>query len=272
MADIQNTNSSTLSVINSKSGIINTYDLTLAVYNKPADYMHTFQAFADAVMRQLARVEVTQAYTLAVVRGVIDNPKLTTWYFTLDGHDFYVLKLGTKGKTLIFDLSTGQWAWWSGNGVRWRTTTGLNWRSSGKIPSISGSNIIAGDDSSGTLWVLDPEKKNDDTLGTVPTTFPRVATGQMVTNERNFIPVYYVAATVTRGYPESSTNSVTLQYSDDQGRSFVIADEPQVMRQDDADQELIWRSLGQVKAPGRLFQIKDDGAFARLDYMHVNDD
>ena len=53
-------------------------------------------------------IEVSQARTLGVVRGRIGNPKLRVWTFSLDGHDFYVLRLGDS-ETLVYDLYSEQW-------------------------------------------------------------------------------------------------------------------------------------------------------------------
>src|SRR3546814_3373990 len=94
--------------------------------------------------------------------------------------------------TLIYDLSTGQWAWWTtGDRNSWRANVGLNWRSAGSIPDIYGSNIIIGDDNYGILWVLDPSQGTDDDLiDDTDHTFPRVATGQLTTTGRNYQPIY----------------------------------------------------------------------------------
>jgi len=36
-------------------------------------------------------------------------------------------------------------------------------------------------------------------------------------------------------------------------------------------QEFAWRSLGKIGAPGRLFQLVDYGAFARIDELDIDD-
>lgn len=247
---------------------------TVVVYNVPADRINVTFGGVNAVFRQPSqRLKATQGRVIAVCRGRIDNVKLRAWTFTLDGHDFYILKLGTSGKTLVFDLSTGQWSsWTSGGSSNWRVSVGMNWRSAGTIPSNYGSNVVVGDDSSGVLWVLDPESGVDDSLLTdnkIP--FPRVATGQVITRARSFLPVYSVYLTASLGEPALPENSVSLEYSDDQGKTYTLADKPITIIEGDYAQEITWRSLGQIRAPGRLFRITDNGSFARIDGLNINE-
>jgi hypothetical protein len=263
-----------LAAIRAATTNINAPQFQLMVpYNVPADSIKGTFAGINVPYRRIAQeIDVTQSTMMVVTRGKIDNPKLISWGYTMDGHDMYVLKLGTEGKTLVYDISTGQWAWWSSiDSLRWRASCGMNWASSYNIPSTYGSNVIVGDDSYGILWVLDPEKGLDDTLlSTDEVTFPRVATGQMITRDRNFLPVFSVNLTASLGSPALTDNLVTLEYSDDQGHSYVTADEPQVVYTTNYDQDLCWYSLGLVRAPGRIFRITDNGAFARIDGLDVN--
>ncbi len=257
----------------------NTTDLNLpqanfmVPYNVPADAINSTFAGINVPYRRIAQeIDVTQSNMMVVTRGKITNPKIIAWAYTLDGHDYYVLKLGTEAKTLVFDISTGMWSWWSGPDTpRWRANCGMNWRSSGNIPSIYGSNVVVGDDSYGVLWVLDPEKGLDDhLLSEAEVTFPRVATGQMITRDRNFLPIYTVNLTASLGAPALTGNTVTLEYSDDQGNTYVTADEPQIAVAGNYEQDFMWMSLGLVRSPGRLFRISDDGAFARIDGLDIN--
>lgn len=263
-----------LVVQNSSTTIRATGGAALAVYNIPTPRLKTSQANVSVVYRWTAQsMKVTQAFALAVVRGTISNPTMRSWCFTLDGHDFWVLKLGTSFKTLVFDLTTGQWAHWATEGsTGWRASLGFNWRSSDNIAAIYGSNVVVGDDSAGALWVLDPEYAFDDSLfvGEEPSTFTRVATGQVPATGRNYQPVYSVNLSASFGSPASETSTVTLTYSDDQGNTYTTADAPIISELGNYDQEFTWRSLGVFRSPGRLFKITDDGAFARIDSMDVN--
>lgn len=198
---------------------------------------------------------------------MIDDPTIKSWGFTLDGHDFYLIRLGHEGKTLVYDVSTGQWAWWCTDGrSSFRVQEGKNWVSSGGLAGAYGSNIIAGDDTTGDLWVLDPDSFLDDELP-----FTREATAQMITEGRKPLQIYSVYLTSSIGDPDVEDNIVTLSYSDDLGHTYITADAPQVSISE-YDQEFAWRSLGQATAPGRLFKLRDTGSFARINVLHVNEE
>ena len=242
----------------------------LAVYNFPSDEIEVSQSrVLLPVVRNLS-VETSQARVLAAVRGRVYNPKLRAWNFTLDGHDFYVLRLG-EDKTLVYDLSTQQWSHWStGDFQFWRLTVGMNWESSGHNAYLNGSNIVAGDDTFGLLWFLDPLQGYDQSPidKTVVRKFPRVASAQMITRARETIPVFQVYLTADLGSPEVEDASAELSYSDDQGHSYVSAGSIEV-EPDNYAQEFAWRSLGLITAPGRIFKLSDDGAFARIDGLEI---
>jgi len=245
-----------------------------AVYNIPTPYIRSTAASIDVVYRWTAQeIQTTQSYTLAVVRGTISNPALRSWYYTLDGHDFYVLKLGTKFKTLVYDLETGKWSYFNTAGQSaWRASIGMNWRSSGSIGGVYGSNVVVGDDSTGILWVLDPTYGLDDNLedDQPAGTFERIATGQMVQRGRQHSPVYSVDLTASTGSPAQSDMTISLSYSDDNGNSYVVADDVKTAITGDYNQDITWYSLGLIKYPGRLFRLTDDGAVARIDSLDVN--
>ena len=246
----------------------------VVVYNIPADNIRGTASLVTVPYTRISQsMQVTSGTVMAVTSGRIDNPRLNSWSYTLDGHDYYILRLGTQRKTLVFDLSTRQWSWWaSKDSPRWRPSCGIAWRSSAGLSGIYGSQVVVGDDSSGILWVLDPEAATDDALfGNNDQTFDRVATGQMTATSRQAVPVYSVDLLASFGKPGVAANTVKLEYSDDQGNTYVTADQPMVSEEGSYDQEFIWRSLGQVRSPGRLFRITDDGAFARIDSLSVNE-
>lgn len=253
--------------------LLATKSTALTVYNIPTENIRATKALVFSVETESPEMTATKATVLAVIRGRIDNPKLVSWAYTLDGHDYYVLRLGSEGKTLVFDLATGQWSWFSTDGTqRWRPNIGMNWISSGNLPATYGSNVIVGDDSYGALYILDPEKGMDDQLLVdEERSFPRVATGQMVSKDRNFIPIFSVDLSASFGMPVLEDNTVSLEYSDDAGHTYVNADATFTAVEGDYNQEFTWRSLGRAGPPGRLFRITDDGAFARIDALTVNE-
>lgn len=243
----------------------------MVLYNLPAEELRASQAVVGALYDASLNVRAAQAKVLVLYSGRVDTPKLKTMGFNLDAHTFYVIRLGSSRKTLVYDKYTDTWSWWARQGLNSLDShTGLNWRSAGNIANNFGSNIIVGDASSGSLYVMDPYAGTDSTVNGEET-FQRVATGQMIARGRAVIPVYSVFLTASLGAPALGANTVTLEYSDDQGHTYVIASEPLTIALEDYAQDISWLSLGQVSAPGRLFRITDDGAFARIDGLTVNE-
>jgi len=234
------------------------------------------QSATQAAVRHDPVMQITQSGALAVVRGRVYNPRLRAWTYTLDGHDYYVLKLGDE-KTLVYDLSTGQWSWFSSPDVEyWRLVTGFNWVSCGSVAHHYGSNVVVGDDTYGIIWVLNPVQGYDEdpryVNGATPTPMPfkRRATAQITARGRTTVPCYEVYLTGSAGEPALTGQQVSLRYSDDLGKTFVNAG-ARTVNLADFGQEFAWRSLGLIKQPGRLFSIEDDGALARIDGLEVSD-
>jgi len=242
----------------------------LVAYNIPAITLRASQGLVKVLFSGDHEVRSSQARVLVLYSGRIDSPKIKTMGFNLDAHTFYVIRLGSNRKTLVYDKYTNTWSWWARDpNVSLDSHTGINWRSSGAIAPNYGSNILLGDASNGRLYILDPLSGLDSTENDVYT-FERVALGQMTTRGRNFLPIYSVDLTASLGKPALTANTVTLEYSDDQGHSYVIADPVLTVEASNYDQEFCWYSIGQVRAPGRLFRITDNGAFARIDSLDIN--
>lgn len=249
------------------------FDIT-AIYNYPSERVDISQLDVVTVGLVQSNLQVSQLDIIAIVRGNIFNPRLRAWWFELDDHEIWVLNLGGR-KTLIYDLSTEKWAWWSNpEADHWRANIGTNWTASGAIAHDYGSDVIVGDDSTGILWVLDPKQGYDDSvrpeereLG-VQFPFPRVATGQVLARGREFISCYEVYLVCDPGDPSLTGASVELLFSDDGGRSYVsagtIAAQP-----GNFQQEFAWRSLGIIGAPGRMFRLEDSGALRQIDEMSI---
>ena len=222
-----------------------------------------------------ANLSTSNLQALVAVQGRPNNPKLRAWVFDLDGHQFYVLKLGTKGKTLVYDLTTQTWSWWAtSDQIFWRATTGINWIDHGQQGYINGSNVVVGDDTVGILWVLNPEQGYDDSIyqaersSGVQVPFDRIATAQMITRMRQYVPVYQAYLTANMGDPKVNGAYASLSYSDDIGNTYVSAGNITAIP-GNYNQEFAWRSLGAFGPAGRLFQIYDNGAFARIDGLDI---
>jgi hypothetical protein len=253
------------------------YDVTV-IFNFPSQRVDVSQCDVDLLTEDISvPIEVSEYDVDVVIRGKVYNPKLRAWTFDLDGHEFYVLRLGDM-KSLVYDLTTEQWSWWSSPTLDyWRASIGTNWTSSGNIPFDYGSNVVVGDDNFGILWILNPEQGVDDSVRAeereegIIKPFPRVATGQVTTRGRITIPCYQVYLTADPGEPAYVGASVSLSYSDDGGKTFISASEPITVQAGNYYQEFAWRSIGLVRSPGRLFRITDDGAFPQINELTIYD-
>jgi len=200
---------------------------------------------------------------------ITGTPQLRAWTFTLDDHDFYVLRLGLDF-TMVYDTLTQQWQeWTSYNNAVWSLNCGFEWV--GGI-GLGGSDIIVGDDTTGTLYFLDPASALDDasTLDFGTENFERIAMGQVPVRGREAIPCYATWLTTEMGQPDADGSPVTLYTSDDAGENWVNHGSIGVTTGSTIP-ELSWYSLGQIQAPGRLFMIIDDGAIARIDTLEMAD-
>lgn len=241
--------------------------------NFPTDFIRASQGAVISALRKTPNMQVSQAAVLAAIRGTPANPTVRAWTFTLDGHDYYVLRLGDDDM-LVYDRFSKQWMdWRSGEANRvWRANTGLNWAGATAFAASFGSNIIVGDDSFGLLWLLDPLQGFDQApASTSPDQpFARIVSAQVVARMRDVIPCYEIFITTDMGSPAFTGASVSLLMSDDAGKNFDNMGTIEAVLGDDT-QEFSWTSLGQIEAPGRLFRVVDNGAFARIDAMDMAD-
>jgi hypothetical protein len=218
-------------------------------------------------------VSVTQAGIFVAARGVFDNPKIRAWGFSQDGHDFYVLRLGMQG-TILYDTTTGQWSEWDGSSNPfWRASLGLNWIGVAKSDYLGGVStpVIAGDDSCGILWSLDPTQGYDDNIDSTGDDVPvvRAVRGGIPFRGRHRSRTNGVWLTISNGAPVLPLAAVTLRTSDDQGVTWQDRGSITVTPSD-YNQQLYWRSLGLMRAPGRLFEFEDNGAMIRIDSADVD--
>lgn len=196
------------------------------------------------------------------------DPMIRAWTFTLDGHDFYVLQLGSI-ETLVYDVYSEQWMTWAdGNFDIWKLNTGRNWIQSGDKPDTYGSNVLAGDYNDGTLYLFDPTYPYDDQGNTTENVFYRVAQSFIPTRAAGKVPVYSIDVYGSLGYT-TTAQDVTLQYSDDNGTSYTTA-AVKTVPINEPNFRLEWRGMGSFTRPGRLFKIIDSGALHRLDGMEAN--
>lgn len=277
MADAQFSGGASRTLLDGAAGFSNVSGTTVrAIYNYPADEGKVsalaVRAFTDGTAIE---ARASGLFARLLIRGRIDDPKVRVWTFTLDGHDYYVIRLGNI-ETLVYDTYSEQWSvYGDAEDSLWEAYQGINWIGSGSLSDRYGSNIIVGDDSNGALYFLNPEAYSDDDRvdgELTPRTFERVFQGQLTKRSYDYEKCYAVELLGSIGKMDQPTlTDVTLYISDDQGITYsdmgtiTIPNESYKTRVD-------WRSLGSFTAPGRLFKIVDTGALHRVDSLTADTD
>lgn len=243
-----------------------------SIINFPTEELRISQVQITSVLKPSLSIRLSQVQVFAVVRGRIENRRIRAWTFSLDGHDFYVLRLG-ETETLVLDVTTGQWSSWDGGDTSfWRPQVGMNWIGMDKTSFDNGANseAVCGDDTYGILWVLNPDQGYDEhpTEGEDDVAYTRQVVGGLPMRMRDTQPVGAVYLTASVGEPQLTGATITLRTSDDSGRNWTTHGTI-TSTAGDYDQEFVWRSLGRIKAPGRLFEISDNGASVRLDGLDM---
>lgn len=248
-------------------------DVTV-VFNFPSEQVDVTQGDLSFVSKSTNDVLVSQADVIAILRGRPENSILRVWTFSLDGHDFYVLRLGDDS-TIVYDTYSEQWMDWRSPELQfWRPNCGINWIGGEALAATFGSSIVVGDDNFGRLWFLDPTLPADqnpkEDADQQELYFERIVTGQVPMKGRQVMPCYAVWLTTDMGAPAYDSAGVRLFTSDDAGETFddhgLVTVTP-----GEYSPEISWYSLGQIGAPGRLFRIVDDGAITRIDGLEMND-
>lgn len=245
-----------------------------AVLNYPSEAAQVGSITLRALGEVDNQAQVSQLVVRAIVRGHVENPRIRAWTFTLDGHDFYVIRLGDAA-TLVYDVYSDQWVDWQDfTHTYWRPSIGTTWSGAAALAAVYGSPVLAGDDTWGLLWFLDPEQPYDEhpdySADEQQLYFERITMGQVPIRGRENLPCYAAWLTTDMGAPAYDGAGVRLEISDDAGVTFE--DMGLVPITLDANYpELAWYSLGQIEAPGRLFKITDDGAIMRIDGLEMND-
>lgn len=272
MADIRVTQGYVLSVLDpdNSDNLKLTQGAVLVIYTKHSVEARTTQGFVNSLLGGTFDLRTTQARVLVLWRGRRENRKLRAWPFSLDGHDFYVLRLG-EDHTMVLDLSTGQWSRWATPDMEvWRAHLGLNWQGIGEttLDNSYSWNVVGGDDDQGVLWLADPTYSRDTDLDGVDISFDRQALGMvpMRLREGKQCGGIYVIGSV--GNPALTGDQITLKTSDDNGHTWIDHGGLTVTASQ-WDQEVSWLGLGLITAPGRMFLLEDNGAFARISSMDM---
>lgn len=242
----------------------------MVIANFPSTAVNLSQLGMMVVVDGAAQpLTVSQLGMMVIAGGETADPVVRAWTYSMDGHDFYVLRCSDL-ETLVCDLTTGQWFQWAtGYNATWRLIHGMNWTGADdQLSYFYGSNVLAGDDTLGTLYFLNPESHYDDdpVLGLInPQPFERIVYGQISTRSVDGMSCPGVRLSGDIGsQPDTDNDTVNLEVSDDAG--FNYSDFGSItMTAGEYKQRVEWRSLGQITAPGRLFRITDSGSLYRID-------
>lgn len=186
---------------------------------------------------------------------------LRAWAFQIDGHTLYCVRAGSIG-TFAFDVENQNWPRFKTYGQEtWRAHVGCQ---------VTGDLVIAGDDTLGKLWRLDPDRSNDD-----GDPLERELTGGITVLGKPE-KCRDVSLRVPVGWSDivgTATNpKVQMRYSDDGGNLFSSWLELPLGYQGQYLTEVIWRQLGQMTSPGRIFTFRfTDDAIFRVSYGRMNE-
>lgn len=185
--------------------------------------------------------------------GAPEAFKLRGWAFELDGHEFYVLRLGNIG-TYVYDRTTQQWSQWlTGLDANWNAAVGRNWN----------DYVVAGALEDAHLWSVSPDVVVDD--GDVnDLTITRTVTGLYSVRGRNRVRCSAIRVTASVGDPDTPSATIQLRFSDDYGNTFS-SPRSITLSATDKQQSIDFRSLGTMRSPGRVFEIIDAGGATRID-------
>lgn len=275
MTDVRTTQGYVLAAVAAAGGDVRVSQLyAFAATQFPSQEIRYSQGYVHAAVQFGMDVRTTQAYVLAAVKGRPLDNLIRAWTFTLDGHDYYVLKLG-EIETLVYDTHAEEWyVWGTADTNLWNLMDGTNW--AGGVTSWAGgygSNVVAGSNTNGALFFLDPEATDDDAALADASVQPyrREAMAQYVMRGTDFVPCFGVQAYGSIGEVLSNNpTDVSLEISDDRGHSFFDCGTVSITV-DDYNARASWTSLGSMSAPGRLFKVIDYGAMHRIDMLDMQD-
>lgn len=170
---------------------------------------------------------------------------MRAWAFVLDGHIFYVLD-DLNGETYVCDLRSGQWHHWYTGAVPglWNMKVGVMWK----------GRPIAADSVLNKIWEVDPHSLQDEDAIEIS----HVVTAFQAMRGKASARVGSFRLTANVGEPSLEDAEVQLRFSDDEGQSWSIT-HTRVLVVDDFDQVLRFRSLGRMRAPGRVWEVRDTG-------------
>jgi hypothetical protein len=210
---------------------------------------------ADTVPKRISDHSMEERLRLA---GPTD---LRAWAIALDGHSLYCVRVGTLG-SFIFDIENPNWGRWRSYGQEtWRAHLGTQ---------IMGDVVVAGDDTTGDLWRLDTTISNDN-----GSPLERELTGGITVlgAPQKCMNFSIRVATGWADITGTATDPIiSLRYSDDGGNLWSSWIEMPLGLQGQYLTQVVWRQLGQMMPPGRLFSIRcTDDCIFRVNFARLNE-
>ena len=190
-----------------------------------------------------------------IARSTIGD--LRAWAFAFEGHTFYSLT-ATEG-TFVYDAASGEWCEFASyNRTGWRAHVGTQ---------LGDGRIIAGDDTTGQLWLLD---RNALTDGSDP--ISRLFSTAIPAGGGGFSLDSIVLDMSTGGAAIAASPVVEMRRSRDGGRTWGDWRQASVGAQGEYQRRVAFRRLGHVNEPGIVMEFRmTDAAPWRISRVRAND-
>lgn len=177
------------------------------------------------------------------------NTEIRTFSFSIDGHPFVLIKLGTQGH-LVYDHRTRQWSSWTLD-----DQIGLRVKDGESFAEF----YLMGDPETNQIHTFDMFEQEDE-----DGEFTTIVRGGVSLRRRDSDPCFVVYAAGRRSPDDGK--EITLLTSDDGGYNWQNHGTIEI----NDDDEAVWRSIGLMRYPGRIFQIEDTGVFSSIEGLDTD--
>jgi len=177
-----------------------------------------------------------------------DITLVTSFTCNIEGHVHFVINLPLTDDSYAYDCQTQEWSQWGTlNGTS--TNPGMF---IGSYAAGQGAEIFVGSSKDGKVWVFDVNNHTDDGIDIQVVVSGSIWTGGGKQKCAS-VSLHCVRGVATSTVPNPK---VEMRYSDDGGRTFshwLIGDYGGIAHY---EYKPVWRSLGIMSQPGRLFEFK----------------